>query len=318
MPPVIGDSSTNDAAVTGRNSSTGQGLLATSEASEGVHGETKSNRFAGVAGFNNATTFAEGLNATGVFGKTQIGEGVHGETSSNRFAGVAGFNNATNAAEGLLATGVFGKTQVGEGVHGETSSDRFAGVAGRNLNRDGTGAGVFGESLGRGAGIAGKGATAGFFDGDLEVTRNVRVRGDIVLPGADCAEDFDISGTDEIEPGTVVVLDANGGVATTCEPYDRKVAGVISGAGGLRPGLTLDRRTRQPGRSPVALMGKVYCKVDANHGAIAIGDLLTTSPTRGHAMKASDRARAFGSIIGKALLPLPEGRTLLPILIALQ
>jgi len=55
-------------------------------------------------------------------------------------------------------------------------------------------------------------------------------------------------------------------------------------------------------RKPVALFGKVYCKVDANLGAIEVGDLLTTSPTRGHAMKAQDPAqdplRAFGAAIG--------------------
>jgi hypothetical protein len=66
------------------------------------------------------------------------------------------------------------------------------------------------------------------------------------------------------------------------------------------------------------LLGKVYCKVDAGYGAIAIGDLLTTSPTPGHAMKAEDPLKAFGAVIGKALRPLKEGQGLLPILIALQ
>ena len=46
------------------------------------------------------------------------------------------------------------------------------------------------------------------------------------------------------------------------------------------------------------LVGKVFCKVD---GAIDVGDLLTTSQTPGHAMKATDPQRAFGAVIGKAL-----------------
>jgi hypothetical protein len=58
--------------------------------------------------------------------------------------------------------------------------------------------------------------------------------------------------------------------------------------------------------------------VDARYGAIAVGDLLTTSPTVGHAMKAADPRRAFGAVLGKALRPMPSGRGLLPILIALQ
>jgi len=66
------------------------------------------------------------------------------------------------------------------------------------------------------------------------------------------------------------------------------------------------------------LVGKVFCKVVADGGAIAVGDLLTTSGTPGHAMKAADPARAFGAVIGKALAPLPHGRGLLPILVSLQ
>ena len=65
-------------------------------------------------------------------------------------------------------------------------------------------------------------------------------------------------------------------------------------------------------------MGKVFCKADADFGDIAAGDLLTTSSTRGHAMKASDRQRAFGAVIGKALGPLDVERGLIPVLVALR
>ena len=43
-----------------------------------------------------------------------------------------------------------------------------------------------------------------------------------------------------------------------------------------------------------------------------------TSDTRGHAMKAADPVKAFGSVIGKALRALRDGQGLIPILIALQ
>ena len=69
---------------------------------------------------------------------------------------------------------------------------------------------------------------------------------------------------------------------------------------------------------PVALLGKVFCKVDADSNPIETGDLLTTSSTAGHAMKAADPLKAFGTIIGKALKPLPYGKGLLPILVSLQ
>ena len=80
----------------------------------------------------------------------------------------------------------------------------------------------------------------------------------------------------------------------------------------------LDRQ--QPGdtRKPIALLGKVFCKADAEYGAIEIGDLLTTSPTPGHAMKATDSTRAPGAVIGKALRALGSGQGLVPLLIALQ
>jgi hypothetical protein len=93
---------------------------------------------------------------------------------------------------------------------------------------------------------------------------------------------------------------------------------VVSGGGSLEPGIVLDRQRGLCGRKPIALIGKVYCKVDADRGAVAVGDLLTTAPTRGHAMKATDPERAFGAVIGKALAPLAAGRGLIPILVALQ
>jgi hypothetical protein len=102
------------------------------------------------------------------------------------------------------------------------------------------------------------------------------------------------------------------------QAYDKRVAGVISGAGNYKPGLILDKQESSNNRVPIALMGKVYCKVDASYGAIEVGDLLTTSPTQGHAMKADDPMKAFGAVIGKALRPLASGEGLIPILIALQ
>jgi hypothetical protein len=100
--------------------------------------------------------------------------------------------------------------------------------------------------------------------------------------------------------------------------YDKRVAGVVSGAGGLRPAVVLDAQDNGAHRVPIALLGKTYCKVDAQYAAIEVGDLLTTSPSIGHAMKAADTSRAFGTVIGKALRPLKGGQGLIPILIALQ
>jgi hypothetical protein len=115
-----------------------------------------------------------------------------------------------------------------------------------------------------------------------------------------------------------VILDQSGVLALGAQPYDKRVAGVVSGAGTYRPGLVLDRSPSGGERVPVALVGKVFCKVDADLGPVAVGDQLTTSPTPGHAMRAGDPTRAFGSILGKALAPLPGGQGLVPLLVALH
>jgi len=185
------------------------------------------------------------------------------------------------------------------------------------------GTGVWGQTEGAGIGVAGSskdgigihgkgGRLAAFFEGDVEVT------GDIRLANADCAEEFDIVDCEAVEPGTVMVVSDEGALQQSDRPHDKRVAGVISGAGDYRPGLVLDKRQSPHGRQPVALLGKVYCKVDAQYAPVEVGDLLTTSATPGHAMKAGDPLLAFGAVIGKALRPLKAGQGLIPILIALQ
>ena len=146
---------------------------------------------------------------------------------------------------------------------------------------------------------------------------NVKIAKDIILTNADFAEDFDVS-AEGVEPGTVMVLNEEGKLQESRDSYDPKVAGVISGGGSYKPAIIADRGRASAQRLPVALVGKVYCKADADQSPIGVGDLLTTSPKPGHAMKAGDSKRAFGAVIGKALQPLKAGQGLIPILVALQ
>jgi hypothetical protein len=140
--------------------------------------------------------------------------------------------------------------------------------------------------------------------------------------GADLSEQFEISTSadDLIAPGSIVCIDPErpGELRVSDRAYDPTVAGIISGAGGVKPGMLMGQRgTPADGQHPVALTGRVYCKVDASHGAIKPGDLITTSPTPGHGMRA-DSARASGAILGKAMTPLGEGRGLVLVLVSLQ
>jgi hypothetical protein len=126
--------------------------------------------------------------------------------------------------------------------------------------------------------------------------------------GLDYAESFTTS-DQNISPGSVVILDSQhpGALTISNQAYDRKVAGVISGAKGLSYGVRLGSTVDEG--SPVALAGRVYCNVDTSYGEITVGDLLTTSPTPGYAMVVKDYSRAQGSILGKAMEPITVGQT---------
>jgi hypothetical protein len=167
------------------------------------------------------------------------------------------------------------------------------------------------------------GGLAGIFGGNVHVSRDVRVDGnlsasEIFMANADCAEDFDVFDAAGANAGAVMVLTDKGCVRASAFEYDRRVAGVVSGAGAYRPALVLDRHASEIARLPIALMGKVYCLVDATRYPVHVGDLLTTSSLPGHAMKATDPTRAFGAVIGKAMGDLEAGTGLVPVLVALQ
>ena len=146
------------------------------------------------------------------------------------------------------------------------------------------------------------------------VTTAVQITG-----GGDLVEGFE-SSEGPLEPGTVVVIDSEnpGGMKTSSSPYDRKVAGVISGAGGVNHGIRMGQDGVLDGENLVAMTGRVYVKCTAENGAIEAGDLLTTSSLVGHAMRATDHERGFGAVIGKAMTPLDEGEGLVLVLVNLQ
>ncbi len=154
----------------------------------------------------------------------------------------------------------------------------------------------------------------------LHVQGSVRVADDVILDGADCAEEFDIDPASSVAPGSVMVVGPARRLEPCSRPYDTRVAGVVSGAGDRRPGIVLGRRTRRAGtrRIPHALNGTVYAHVDATAAPIEVGDLLTTSDRPGCAMRASDPARAFGAILGKALDGLASGIGTVPVLVTLH
>ena len=209
------------------NLGTGDAVHGTSVSGNGVHGSSEKTN--GVLG--------ECDNGTGVSGTSITGVGVSG----NGVTGVSGTSPIGVGVSGNGVTGVSGKgtSASNDAIQGISNAAGHAAVAAHNY---GGGFGLYGTSdRPGGTGIYAQGAThAAVFDGDVQVngmltaTKDANVNGtlnvavDIVLTGADFAEEFDLTGTADAEPGTVMVLDGEGGVEPSCCAYDRKVAGIIS------------------------------------------------------------------------------------------
>ena len=159
---------------------------------------------------------------------------------------------------------------------------------------------------------------------DADVTGDGRITTQelSITGGSDLSEQFDITATGEApKPGMVVCIDPQnpGRLIPSSRPYDKTVAGVISGAGGVKPGMLMGQKgTVADGQHPVALTGRVYAMVDASYGTIQPGDLLTTSDTPGHARKVTEPTRAQGAILGKAMTGLKDGKGLVLVLVSLQ
>lgn len=140
-----------------------------------------------------------------------------------------------------------------------------------------------------------------------------------ITGGGDLAEPFTVTGG-PVPVGTVLVIDEAhpGQLKPSVRAYDRRVAGIVSGAGGLAPGISLEPASHQQGGQQVALTGRVFARADASGGPIRPGDLLTTADLPGHVMSATDPARASGAVLGKAMTGLESGTGLVLVLVSLQ
>ncbi len=159
--------------------------------------------------------------------------------------------------------------------------------------------------------------------------------------GADFAEIVKVeAGASSVEPGDVMVIDrgARRGFAKSTNSRSTLVAGVYSTQPGVlasnRDWDALDRSrsawngdgeqpstpvlelARQIDEVPLAVVGIVPCKVSAENGPIAVGDLLVTSNTPGHAMRAADPK--VGTVVGKALEGHSGGTGVIEIMVTLQ
>ena len=113
------------------------------------------------------------------------------------------------------------------------------------------------------------------------------------------------------EPGDVLSLDPDrpGQLRLSTVAADPLAIGVMAGAS-------------SPGgpdgawHGPIATSGVVLVRADAGYGAIRPGDLLTTSATPGHAMRATEVLA--GTILGKAIDGLENGKDTIRVVLLLR
>jgi len=152
----------------------------------------------------------------------------------------------------------------------------------------------------------------------LQVVGTARTSVLEITGGSDLAEHFEV--VEGAKPGMLVAIDPlhAGQLSIARGTYNRKVAGVISGANNLSAGMVLPDVQGSKKSMPIALSGRVWVYCDASRNAINPGDLLTTSATPGYAMKVNNYRKAQGAIIGKAMTELKSGRGLVLVLVSLQ
>ncbi len=255
-----------------------------------------------------------------------FGAGLRGDAAANS-GGAAGVIGVTFASQAGGGGGIWGLTFGASGFS--------FGARGDALGTTGNGVGLFGQAFSP-DGLAGQfinrargnillgqvgpeGSEVSVFRVDGKGT--VFADGGFRAVGADFAESLAVKGNRaHYAPGDLLVIDPSGErrLALSQTPYSTLVGGIYS----TKPGVVASQhRMDDPALGdevPLAVVGIVPCKVTAENGPIAVGDLLVTSSTPGRAMKGTDRARMLGAVVGKALEPLREGSGVIQVLVTLQ
>src|SRR5712672_3074739 len=274
----------------------------------------------GVAGFSNYS-----FGGIGVYGHAQYnGYGVYGMIDSLDFAGAGVFGRAGGSCCGIpglfqqdaALTGGYNVILVGQYLDANKQAHRVFTVDSSQI----TGNAFIATTASGGAlftGLAPSGSTNVF---RVDASGAVYADGGYHTGGADFAEAFSVKGSStNYVAGDVLTIDqaATRRLTRSSRPYSTLVAGIYS----TKPGVLASpyAMDQTPDSDiPLAVVGVVPCKVTAANGAIHPGDLLVTSGKQGYAMKGTDKNRMVGTVLGKALEPLPKGDGVIQVLVTLQ
>ena len=306
-------------ALTSGDYSEGFYAYTTGKDSEGVYVETFGDDSEGVKAFTSGK-YSAGVSAN-TSGKDSYG--VYALTSGDYSEGVYAYTTGKDS-EGVYVE-TFGDDS--EGVKALTEGDYSSGVSANARGKDSYG--VYAYSATSNAIYADTGCYSSCPDSYMKVEEpicygvytpdHIYTGCGLWGPGEDVAEYF--AADEDVEAGTVMVIGENGKLQCSATAYDTTVAGIVSTA----PGVALGKKeARNESEELIAVAGRVPCRVDASYAPIEPGDLLTTSDTPGHAMKAQPvvigevEIYRPGTTLGKALEPLDSGTGTIEVLVTLQ
>jgi hypothetical protein len=300
------------------------GTLGYLQKGDGAGGTTDANMFESVGNIGIGTIAPRGrLDVNGPFYSSSIDTGSVNATSLTSLGAVRWANNVAMAARNasntayipILKVNTLNNVEIGQGA-GSGSNVAIFGDSQVTLAAGGyqqMTLGANGASFGVNVGIGTVNPQA-----KLHIVGDVRVDGNIGAKYQDVAEW--VPAVEPLEDGSVVVIDllSTNKVRASVTSYSTSVIGAVS----AQPGLILG----EPGDDKVlvAQSGRVKVKADATFGAIRPGDLLVTSPTKGHVMRSRPvkagevLVHRPGTLVGKALEGLPTGRGEILVLLTLQ
>jgi hypothetical protein len=291
---------------TQRDHNAGVNVSTAHKYSDGIRAYTEGDGSDGVSAY----TTGEGSRGVSAYTKGKHSTGVSASTKGDQSVGVRAHTT------GHLSNGVraYTKGYGSDGVSAYTTGESSRGVSASTKGDLSIGVHVASEK----------------YYAIYAVTGKSDHKYGVMTPDKMCAMSYDTGCSDvaeyfpvaeDPEPGTVMVIGEDSKLQCSTTAYDTTVAGIVSTAPGVSLGTS---ETGNEGEKLIAVAGRVPCKVDASYAPIMPGDLLTTSDTPGHALKAQPvviggvEIYRPGTTIGKALEPLDSGTGVIDVLVTLQ